>query len=208
MSLRQINPAANSPQTVLVTANYVCQASDTNIDVQAPGVTVTLPPNPTVGSTLIELLAEASFNLSGGANPLTSDPQLVPAGETVLAAFTAIGWLISNTSAQLPNTFKLVNAATGPYVARATDVLIEADLSGGALTGSINLGQNAVALRKVTVVDLKWLVNGANLLIPVTGGSVPIQDPNTGAIATGTVQIKSQGAQVTWTFDGTSLVLA
>jgi hypothetical protein len=105
-------------------------------------------------------------------------------------------------------TFKKVNNTTGAYAALATDDLIEADLSGGALTGPVNIGTNAALLHKIVVTDYAWLVNGANLMIPVTGGAIPIQDPNTGVIAVGTVEIKQQGAQVAWTFDGTSMVLS
>jgi hypothetical protein len=97
MSRRQTNAAlATFGATILVDQNYTCAVTDGLVVVQAANVTVTLPPNPTVGTTVLEFSAEQSFSLTGGGNPLSgSDPLLIGAGSTFYAAFTAIGWLLS-----------------------------------------------------------------------------------------------------------------
>ena len=92
MSTQQTVPNQDGAQTILVTDDYDASVSDRSLCVQTEDVLVTLPDNPTVGETMIALLAQASFQLSGGENPFPSDPITLGAGQSVIASFTANGW--------------------------------------------------------------------------------------------------------------------
>jgi hypothetical protein len=92
---RQVIPGTPPTQTILVQADYSCAVTDQCIDVQIAGVRVTLPPNPVAGETVIEFAAEQPFNLSGGLNPFSSDPQGIPASAQFFAVYTKIGWLLT-----------------------------------------------------------------------------------------------------------------
>jgi hypothetical protein len=94
-NVRQVTIGTRPPQAVVVNSDYQCDVEDQLIDVETAGVLVTLPDNPTVGGTLLEFSGPVAFNLSGGQNPLSTDPQAVAAGVTFFAIFTAEGWLLS-----------------------------------------------------------------------------------------------------------------
>lgn len=105
-------------------------------------------------------------------------------------------------------TIAALTHASAQYQALSTDVLVRVDLTNGALAGAIDLGTNAPAGQRITVVDYTWTVGGAGqLFIPVTGGSHSIQDPNTGGLVSGTVQIKVTGAAVSWMYDPAAAAL-
>jgi hypothetical protein len=112
MTARQVNPSSSQPQTVIVTGNYKASSSDVNLDVQQAGATVTLPDNPTVGTTVLNVVAEVGYELSGGLNPLPVDPLSVAAFSRTTASYTAAGWVftIVVSSANAPNYVYANNA--------------------------------------------------------------------------------------------------
>jgi hypothetical protein len=118
--------------TVLVDVNYAMNALDVNIfvlDVQASGITVTLPQNPQVGVTFIQVYSEFPFFISGGAFSKLSpaDPLPVGAGAAFACAFTSTGW---NLRGQLTN---IVNHNAGLYGTGADGNVV---FNGGAVVGA------------------------------------------------------------------------
>jgi len=87
------------PQILVVEADYQMQFFDQRLDINAPGVLVTLPQNPTVGLNHILFGSGVSWRLSGGpAHPLPVDPLVIAAGENVQPVFSTSGWQLGQSS--------------------------------------------------------------------------------------------------------------
>ena len=102
-------------------------------------------------------------------------------------------------------TIQTLTHSSPAYTTTATDSLIEVDVSAGALVAAVTLANRSIG-SQITVKDMKSL--SATTPIGVTGGAIPIEDPNNvGTFVTGTVWIKTSGAAPTWEYDGTQFVL-
>lgn len=168
------------------------------------------PAGPTGATGIVGPTGATGPGVTGATGPTGAVGPTGPTGPTGAVGPSGITGSTGPTgAAPVGGTVHSLNSGSAAYTAASTDVLIRADVSGGDLAGPINIGTNATAGQRVTVVDTTWSVAGvAQRFIPVTGGARPIQDPNTGAFVTGTVQIKVQGGAVSWMYDSGTNQLA
>lgn len=184
---------------------------------QAGGTTGVTGPTGSVGPTGATGLTGPTglgvTGVTGATGPTGPTGVSGVTGATGVTGVTGVSGPTGNTgptgAAPVGGTIKSLTTASPAYTAISTDVLVRVDISGGALAGPVNIGTNATPAQRVTIVDTTWSVMGPTQgTIPVTGGAKAIQDPNTGAYIVGTVEIKQQGAAVSWMYDSTANQLA
>lgn len=207
---------------------YTTASTDVLVEVDVSGGAlvgaITLA-NKAIGGTVTikdskGLAENTNIGVTAGTVPIEDPnaPGTISAGtKNIKVGGATVTWMYDGTNWVLVGSFvppagagvqtvASLTHASSAYTTAVTDVMVEVDVSGGALAAAITLANRDIG-SAITVKDLKALAEVTN--IGVTGGSVPIEDPNNpGTIAAGTVNIKVAGAAVTWIYDGTSFVLA
>jgi len=139
MTARRILGLTNliEPQILVVEADYAMRFHDQRLNVVTPDVVVTLPQNPVVGLTHLIYGSDVAWKISGGAaNPLSTDPLDIGAGENVNAVFSTSGWQLGRDLAAQPTTVvpgrvkDLTDGAPVPIL--SVDIALSGDNSWGA----------------------------------------------------------------------------